>query len=724
MLAPVPPRRPTGKSSFRKLHSYLAEGVDPETGEVTERGEFFLSPALMSMETAAKEMHAVAAENPRVKDPVQHFILSWQEGEQPSREQWQEAVTHSLDALGWKDHQWAAVAHGDTDNFHVHIMVNKVHPETYRSHSPEWMHKTLDKCCREIEARQGWAHSNGLYRWDAEARAAVPVPREEREAQRQKADAVRADQGAAGTGKAGKMEQFGDAESLQTYAKGAPAKALDSVMKRDGATWQDVHAALARHGLELQKGERGGYTVRATTERGEQVQAKASDVFRKHFAGKAARAATEGKLGDWQAPAAFVRDVAKTEQRYDQHRETRREWKRDPERRQERREERAKERADLKRRFTSYKADHFAEQAKARKADAEDARAKFAALSAESRRQREAIRDAGLSPELRKVARSVAAAEAMQAREKLREELAAKRQEKARPMDYRTWLVVQASQNDKAAEAQLRGFAYQDGRKAAQEARETRREVEAAADKGKPEEQRQQRRAAVPEAVAEDIGRSRRAVALRMSWEIDQRSGSVHYAVDGQRAFTDRGSKIEIHTSKAKADEIEAALRLAAQKFGKDLNVTGNAEFKRHAVEVAAMRGLDVKFSDLAMRREYEQLRAAVAEEAKRKGTPPAAPQSGGEALREAYQAVREGDAQAQAVAAKNHPEIAKALAMERAALAFASEKLQPKERAGFMRETRANIERDLAAGKPLPDVRNTGRDRDHSHEQDNDHTR
>ncbi|TQT33233.1 relaxase, partial [Xanthomonas perforans] len=79
MLAPVPPRRPSGKSSFRKLKSYLSEVLDPDTGEVQERGDVFLSPALLSADTAAKEMWAVASENPRVKDPVEHYILSWQE---------------------------------------------------------------------------------------------------------------------------------------------------------------------------------------------------------------------------------------------------------------------------------------------------------------------------------------------------------------------------------------------------------------------------------------------------------------------------------------------------------------------------------------------------------------------------------------------------------------------------------------------------------------------
>lgn len=729
MLAPVPPRRPTGKSSFKKLHSYLSEVVNPDTGEVTERGDVFLSPNLLSVETAAKEMWAVAAENPRVKDPVEHYILSWQEGEKPTKEQWQEAVTHTLDALGWKDHQWLAVSHEDTGNFHVHVMANKVHPETYRSHTPDWMHKTLDKCCREIEAKQGWAHSNGLYRWDNEARAAVPVPREEREAQRQASDAQRAERGEAATGRAAKMEQFRDTESLQTYAKGEPAKALDAVMKREGATWQDVHAALAKHGLELHKGEKGGYTVRARSEAGDQVHAKASDVFRKHFAGKAQRAATEAKLGDWRPPAEYVREVAKVEQRYDRHRETKpaREWKRDPEQRQDRREERARERAELKARFNQYKGEFYRERAERRKSDSQEARAQFKKLADDARTKRQEISRSDMPAGLRQVARSIAAAEAVQAREKLRAELAEKRQASSRAMDYRTWLVVKASQGDKAAESQLRGFAYQDRRNAAQQARGGVPEVEAHADKGKPEAERPARPVVDPAATRAAMERDRPAVALRMTWLANTKAGTVDYFVDGQKAFTDRGRKVEVTKQGSKNDEIEAALRLSVQKFGRDVNVNGTAEFKAQAIEVAVMRGIDLKFSDAAMAARYDRLKAAraadLADQARKGITTASAPQARGEGLRDAFAAVRDGDPQAREVAARNHPELAKALALDNAAAA-AAERLPPRDRAAFMRETRSNIERDLAAGKPLADVRQQTPDRAHEQQHDQDHGR
>jgi len=302
MLAPVPAKRGDGGSSFASLGRYLTKETDQETGEVLSRGEVMLSPVLLSAETAAAEMKAVAAENPRVKDPVMHVILAWQPGEKPTTEQWHDAVKHAInnlkdrDGVSMGDHQYMAVAHNDTDNFHVHIMANRVHPETYRANSPEWMHKTLDKSCREIEAGHGWRESPGLYKWDEGQRKAVALTREEREQLREEAQERGLERGTAGTGKAARMEAFGDAESLETYCKGEPQADLNKLMQRDAVSWQDVHATLARHGLTLNKGERGGYSVRAEQD-SQEIRAKASEVFRKHFAGKKAREATEERLG-------------------------------------------------------------------------------------------------------------------------------------------------------------------------------------------------------------------------------------------------------------------------------------------------------------------------------------------------------------------------------------------------------------------------------------------
>lgn len=293
MLAPVPAKRTDGGSSFATLGRYMTEEINMQTGEVLSRGEVMISDALLSPETAAAEMKAVAAQNTRCKDSVMHIVLSWDSSEKPSVEQWKDAVNYVMDAVDMKEHQFMAVAHDDTDNYHVHIMANKVHPETYKSHTPAWLHKTLDKALREVENKHGWKTSNGLYRWDDERGLAVPTTREERQELKQGSEEL-------GTGKAAKMELYSGVESLEAYCKKEPAKALNAIMKSTNANWSAVQNTLQEYGLQMHKADTGGYTVSAPGEDGNRVYVKASKVFRNQFAGKEQRAATDEKLGDWK----------------------------------------------------------------------------------------------------------------------------------------------------------------------------------------------------------------------------------------------------------------------------------------------------------------------------------------------------------------------------------------------------------------------------------------
>ena len=88
------------------------------------------------------------------------------EGEQPSPEQVEEAVSIFMDELGWKDHQAIYGLHSDTDNIHLHIVINRVHPETLkiveknRGFDIELAHKAIAR----IEHAQGWQREqNGRY---------------------------------------------------------------------------------------------------------------------------------------------------------------------------------------------------------------------------------------------------------------------------------------------------------------------------------------------------------------------------------------------------------------------------------------------------------------------------------------------------------------------------------------------------------------------------------
>lgn len=297
MLAPVPAKRADGGSSFASLGKYVMHEVNAQTGEISLRGDVVISEALLDASTAAAEMKAVAEQNNRVKDPVMHLILSWDKADHPTRDQWKDSVDYVMQSLGMREHQYLAVGHDDTENFHVHIMANRVHPETYAPNSQEWVHKTLDRAIRELENKHGWKEGKGLYRWDEERGIAVPTTREERNLLKNGASEL-------GTGKAAKAEIYSGIESLEAYCKAGPAKELNAVMKQDSVSWLDVHRVMQKHGIQLHKVETGGFKVSAEGDSGERIYVKASNVFRSQFAGKAQRAKTDEKLGPWSEQTA------------------------------------------------------------------------------------------------------------------------------------------------------------------------------------------------------------------------------------------------------------------------------------------------------------------------------------------------------------------------------------------------------------------------------------
>ena len=75
---------------------------------------------------AAQLMRYTASDNPRVEEPVYHFGLSLAAGEHLTREQWEDAAGRVLRRMGLADHQAVLIAHRDTDNQHIHIVVNRI----------------------------------------------------------------------------------------------------------------------------------------------------------------------------------------------------------------------------------------------------------------------------------------------------------------------------------------------------------------------------------------------------------------------------------------------------------------------------------------------------------------------------------------------------------------------------------------------------------------------
>jgi len=60
-----------------------------------------------------------------------------------------------VETLGFSGHQYIAARHNDKDHEHVHVAINKIHPETFRIHSPAWDHQKLFTAGRVLERELG-----------------------------------------------------------------------------------------------------------------------------------------------------------------------------------------------------------------------------------------------------------------------------------------------------------------------------------------------------------------------------------------------------------------------------------------------------------------------------------------------------------------------------------------------------------------------------------------
>jgi hypothetical protein len=116
-------------AGFGGLTRYLLTGKKDEANPERVLWTSTRELALDEPRHAAAVMRATAAQG-QTEKPVQHLSISLPPGEHLSREQWEGVVDITLRDLGLSGHQALVVAHRDKAHEHIHIMVNRVHPET------------------------------------------------------------------------------------------------------------------------------------------------------------------------------------------------------------------------------------------------------------------------------------------------------------------------------------------------------------------------------------------------------------------------------------------------------------------------------------------------------------------------------------------------------------------------------------------------------------------
>lgn len=228
---------------------------------------------------AVKEILATQARNTRSKsEKSYHLVVSFPEGERPTRDQMVDIENEICRSIGFEQHQRISAVHQNTDNWHLHVVINKVHPVTLRNVEPYYDHLRLQEACAKLEIKHDLTRDNHVQSPDC------PL-----------------------NGRPAEMEAHAKRISFARWVKEQAGAALIS-----GATearnWQELHLRFARQAVVIKPRGAGLIIAHAMSDR---IRIKASDVDR-----SLSMAALTARFGPYQAPEPEI-EAVEPSQAYD-----------------------------------------------------------------------------------------------------------------------------------------------------------------------------------------------------------------------------------------------------------------------------------------------------------------------------------------------------------------------------------------------------------------------
>ncbi|KHK00296.1 IncP-type DNA relaxase TraI [Desulfovibrio sp. TomC] len=198
-------------------------------------------------ELAILEVADTQALNTRTtREKTYHLIVSFRpEDEAKLTPETLKEIEHEFaKALGFEEHQRHCGVHKDTNNLHMHVAYNMIHPEKLARHEPFRDYHTRDRVCRELEKRFGLAIDNGRSMEGTKPKL-TPV--------------------------AATVEAQTGQQSFDGYVKERRGLILEALSQAAG--WQHVHTAFARYGLEIRphgnglviKDRNGKHSIKASS---------------------------------------------------------------------------------------------------------------------------------------------------------------------------------------------------------------------------------------------------------------------------------------------------------------------------------------------------------------------------------------------------------------------------------------------------------------------------
>jgi hypothetical protein len=224
------------------------------------------------LELAWRLVEAVNAQNTRAgSNRTYHLVISLHpEDRRLEAKELRHVVENLVETLGFSDHQYIAARHNDKDHEHVHVAINKIHPEIFRIHSPAWDHQKLFTAGRALEVEFGLTPLRSRVR--------------EREKVPQRAQDCEAHHG------------------IDSFARWARRELATALRAADLHSWDDVHHACGRFGIVIRP--HGNGLVFEDADRG--VRVKASFVGREFSKLRLCQ-----QLGAFRPPSAHQLEAAR-----------------------------------------------------------------------------------------------------------------------------------------------------------------------------------------------------------------------------------------------------------------------------------------------------------------------------------------------------------------------------------------------------------------------------
>lgn len=214
MIAKHVPMRTVKKSDVGALVEYLVDEQEKQErlGVVT-----ITNCEANRVDAALLEITGTQQKNTRAAaDKTYHLVVSFPPGEVPDKKVMAEIEAALCNSLGFGEHQRISVTHNDTDHYHLHVAINKIHPTNLTIHTPYRDHKTLGQLCEALELKYGLQVTNHQ-------------PKRNR-----------------GVANVNDMEQHSGVESFLTWLKNTVADPITNA-----SSWADVHATLSEKGIAL-----------------------------------------------------------------------------------------------------------------------------------------------------------------------------------------------------------------------------------------------------------------------------------------------------------------------------------------------------------------------------------------------------------------------------------------------------------------------------------------